>query len=223
MARVTTGLKRLDGLLGGGFPERTVILVSGGPGCGKTLFGLNFLMEGARKGEKCCYVSLSETRDELLRACERISGLNDIAKYQGKNLAIEHLRLGENVTTKKFIEIIGRYPRIDRLVVDNVNKLLMFSENRKSYRIHLSELAANLKEMGCTLMLCESASDAIDSGNHEAFELDAVIHLSFLDLEEKPLRSLAVHKMRYTSFNPRVPYELLITEKGMDLADKKVI
>ncbi|MCK4714766.1 MAG: hypothetical protein KAT35_04270 [Candidatus Aenigmarchaeota archaeon] len=220
---VSTGLKEMDSMLGNGFPDKTVILLSGGAGTGKTLFSLNFLLEGARKKEKCCYVSLSESREELVRACKGIESLSDVEKYLGKSLTIEHIPLGENITLKKFIEIISNYPKLDRLVIDNVNKLLIFAESPRTYRLNLSELVSHLKGMGCTLLVCETGDDDIDSGNNEAFECDGVIQLSFLDLEEKPMRTIIVHKLRYTSFEPRVPRELLIDRKGLMLGSAKII
>jgi circadian clock protein KaiC len=153
MMFVSTGIKRLDSALRGGFPSSTAILVSGGPGSGKTLFALKFLLEGVGKGEKCCFVSLNETRDELLRACKRIKTLSSAERHIGKNLAIEHIPLGENITMKKFIDIVASYPKIERLVIDNVNKLLIFSDSNRGYRLHLSELVKHLKTMGCTLLL----------------------------------------------------------------------
>jgi len=220
---ITTGIKKLDKLLGGGFPARTTVLVSGGPGSGKTLFALKFLMDGVMKKEKCCYVSLNETREELLRACKGIETLSEAEKYVGKNFAIEHIPLGENITMKKFIDIIASYPKIDRLVIDNVNKLLIFAENDRSYRVYLSELVRSLKSMGCTLLICETRGENTDTGNGESFECDGVLSLSFLDLEEKPMRTMTVHKMRYANFEPKIPYEFVIDEKDLKLAETKII
>lgn len=223
MERLTTGLSKLDRLLRGGFPKQTTILLSGGPGTGKTLFALNFLLEGAKKGEKCCYVSLSETKEELIRACEGIKPLQEIKKYLDKNLVIEYIPLGENITLKKFIEIVSMYPQIDRLVIDNVNKLLIFAESKNLYRVYLTELIKHLKTMGCTLLICETKDEHIDSGNNESFECDGVVNISFLDLEEKPIRTLQITKMRYTSFEPRIRHELVINEKGITLKETKII
>ncbi len=220
---ISTGIKKLDRILGGGFPPKTAILVSGGPGSGKTLFALKFLMEGVRKKERCCYVSLNETREELLRACRQIDALKDAEKYIGKNLAIEFIPLGENITMKKFIDIISSYPKLDRLVIDNVNKLLIFAESEKAYRIHLSEMVKHLKPMGCTLLLCETRGESIDTGNGESFECDGVINLSFLELEEKPMRILTIHKMRYAGFDPKVPHEFVIDGKDLKLTGTKII
>lgn len=224
MKRVKTGLKKLDSLMEGGLPSDTVTLVSGSPGTGKTLMALNFLLEGAKQREKCCYVSLNEKKKDLLRAAEGISQLAPLKKYLGKNLAIETIELGENITMKKFVEIVSSYPKIDRLVIDDVNKLLMFAESRRNYRLQLSELVRHLRQdMGCALLLCEAHSDKIDTGNGEAFETDGVIHLSFLDLEEKPIRTLQIHKLRYTQFEPRVSHKLNINRKTLSLDKTKVI
>ncbi len=221
--KVTSGIKKLDKLLGGGFPLKTKILVSGGPGSGKTLFALKFLMEGIMKKEKCCYVSLNETKEELLRACKGIKSLENAEKYLGKNLAIEYIPLGENITMKKFIDIVASYPKIDRLVIDNVNKLLIFAESEKSYRLHFSELVKHLKSMTCSLLLCETHGERIDTGNGESFECDGVINLSFLELEEKPMRTLTVHKMRYANFDPKVPHEFVIDQKDLKVTGTKII
>lgn len=220
---MSTGIKKLDKLLGGGFPGKTTVLVSGGPGSGKTLFAMNFLMEGILKKEKCCYVSLNETKDELLRASKGIEALNTMEKYVGKNFAIEHIPLGENITMKKFIDIIASYPKLDRLVIDNVNKLLIFAENERSYRIHLSELVKSLRQMGCTLLICETRDEHIDTGNGESFECDGVLSLSFLELAEKPQRIMTVHKMRYASFEPKVPHEIVIDSKEIRITETKII
>jgi len=221
---IGTGLQGLDKILGGGFPEKTNILISGAPGTGKTLLSLKFLLEGAKKGEKCCYVSLNEDKKGILRACDSIESLKSVTKHIDKNFVIEHITLGETITMKKFIEILTQYPKIDRLVIDNVNKLFIFSDSKKLYRINLSEMIKHLRSISdCTLVLCETDEDKTDSDNGEAFECDGVIQLSFLDFEEKPIRMLRIHKMRYASFDPKVPHELIINNKDLRLGRTKII
>ncbi len=223
--RVTTGLKKLDSMLAGGFPEKSVILLSGGPGTGKTLLGLKFMLEGSKKGEKCCYITLNENKEELIKACESVKSLNSVKKYMGKNLAIEYIPMAQsNLSMKRFIDIISSYPKIDRIVIDNVNKLLMFSESKKSYRAYFIELINSLKNAKSSLLLCETDSDEkLDSSGHESFECDGVMQLIFLELEEKPMRALVVHKMRYTNFDAKLPHELLIDNKYIRLTETKVI
>lgn len=223
--RVTTGLKRLDKIISGGFPEKSVVLLSGGPGTGKTLLSLKFILDGAKKGEKCCYITLNESKEELIRACESVKSLLEVKKYLGKNLAIEHIPMGQsNVSMKRFIDIVVNYPKIDRIVIDNVNKLLMFSESKKSYRAYFIELISSLKNTGSSLLLCETESDEkLDSSGNESFECDGVVQLIFLELEEKPMRALIVHKMRYTNFDAKLPHELIIDNKDIRLTQTRII
>src|SRR5688500_17800971 len=65
--RCPTGVEGLDSILAGGLPSDCFYLVQGDPGSGKTTLGLQFLLEGLRHGEKCLYITLSETKLELLR------------------------------------------------------------------------------------------------------------------------------------------------------------
>ena len=63
--RAPTGISGLDYLLRGGVPAHRIHLIEGHPGSGKTTFGLQFLLEGLRRGESCLYITLSETAEEL--------------------------------------------------------------------------------------------------------------------------------------------------------------
>ena len=64
--KVSTGIDTLDAILGGGFVKGRIHLLEGAPGTGKTTLGLEFLMDGRDKDEKTLYITLSESRDELL-------------------------------------------------------------------------------------------------------------------------------------------------------------
>ena len=68
--RAHTGVAGLDEILGGGFPTNHIYLIDGEPGTGKTTLGLQFLIEGAKHGERGLYVTLSESRRELLTVAE---------------------------------------------------------------------------------------------------------------------------------------------------------
>jgi len=65
MQRLRTGIPGFDEVTQGGLLADRIYLVDGDPGAGKTTFALQFLLEGVRNGERCLYVTLSETRDEL--------------------------------------------------------------------------------------------------------------------------------------------------------------
>src|SRR4029077_11780266 len=63
--KAKTGVWGLDDILAGGFSRGHLFLVEGAPGTGKTTIALQFLLEGVRAGEKCLYITLSETEREL--------------------------------------------------------------------------------------------------------------------------------------------------------------
>src|SRR5690242_17027609 len=60
-----SGVDGLDDILRGGFPRNCLFLITGTPGTGKTSLAIQFLLEGVRRGERCLYVTLSETKAEM--------------------------------------------------------------------------------------------------------------------------------------------------------------
>src|SRR3954463_8728070 len=72
-----TGIPGLDQIVGGGLPANCLYVVQGEPGAGKTTLALQFLMEGAKAGEKVLYITFSETKRELLK----------VARSHGWNLS----------------------------------------------------------------------------------------------------------------------------------------
>src|SRR5271155_4177715 len=67
---LATGVAGLDDILGGGLARNHLYLIEGDPGTGKTTIALQFLLEGARRGQKSLYVTLSESKHELLEIAE---------------------------------------------------------------------------------------------------------------------------------------------------------
>src|SRR5829696_3530017 len=67
---IATGIAGLDGILDGGYASNRVHLIEGQPGTGKTTLALQFLLEGYAKSERCLYITLSETKDELEQVAE---------------------------------------------------------------------------------------------------------------------------------------------------------
>src|SRR5215218_3031619 len=70
-APTATGVSGLDDILAGGYASNRAHLVEGRPGSGKTTLGLQFLLDGLRQGERCLYITLSESKRELLSVAGR--------------------------------------------------------------------------------------------------------------------------------------------------------
>ncbi|MBV8684052.1 MAG: circadian clock protein KaiC [Caulobacteraceae bacterium] len=175
---IRTGIEGLDDVLGGGVDARRVYLLEGTPGTGKTTIALNFLIEGARQGERCLYISLSETEDELRAAAGShgwdLNGIDIFELIPPESLLDEEqqqsllyssdLELGE--TTKR---IFGEIERLEpaRIVVDSLSEIRLLSQGSLRYRRQLLALKHYFARLGATvLMLDDLTSDAEDKTVH---------------------------------------------------------
>ena len=161
-----TGTVGLDHVLGGGFTPNRVYLVEGDPGAGKTTLALCYLLEGARRGEKGMYVTLSETKEEI----------NAVAASHGWSLDPVHIvelvaseesltpesqytmyhpsetELGE--TTRKVLEEVERVkPR--RVVIDSLSELRLLAQNPLRYRRQILALKQFFAGRKCTVLLLD--------------------------------------------------------------------
>ena len=136
--RITTGIKSLDYILRGGLPEHRLYVVEGDPGAGKTTLALQFLLEGARLGERCLYVTLSETAHELQEVAAShgwsLDGIDLLELdtlpeqlQEDANYTVYHpadVELGETV---KLIRTDVERLKPSRVVLDSVSELKILS------------------------------------------------------------------------------------------------
>src|SRR5438128_1844434 len=137
---VSTGAAGLDDILRGGLTPNRLYLVEGNPGSGKTTLALQFLLGGAQSGETGLYVTLSETKDELL-AVGRSHGwdlspihiFEMVASEEGlspeNQLTMFHpseLELSE--TTRAVLEVVQRI-NPTRIVFDSLSEMRLLAQN----------------------------------------------------------------------------------------------
>jgi circadian clock protein KaiC len=166
--RLSTGVPGLDDVLAGGFPRNRMYLVQGDPGVGKTTLALQILREGVARGERCLYVNLSETVEEL----EAVAGshawtldgidvfpmtgsLADPAAADDDNTlyAPSDIELGERTE-----ELLRRVDEIrpHRIVVDSCSELRLLAQTPLRFRRLLLALKHDLNQRGSTVFLLEN-------------------------------------------------------------------
>src|ERR1700761_7449096 len=143
--QVSTGIAGLDNVLCGGLDPDRLYLVEGEPGTGKTTLALQFLLEGARLGERGLYVTLSESEDELRLVAKRHGwSLDDISVFElvppeaaldpEKELTLFHPSELELSETSKMI--FDRVTEIHppRVVFDSLSEMRLLAQNSLRYR-----------------------------------------------------------------------------------------
>jgi len=168
--RCPTGVAGLDDILAGGLPANCFYLIQGDPGSGKTTLALQFLREGVRLGEPVFYITLSETRAELLNVA-RSHGwrLDDIPLLE--LTAIESLLRPEEQTTvfhpsevelHKVTDLLLEHlhrlqPR--RIVFDSLSEFRLMAETPLRYRRQLLRLKQEFARCGSTVLLLDDKMD----------------------------------------------------------------
>lgn len=172
--RASTGIQGLDDILRGGFVRNRFYLIEGEPGTGKTTLGMQFLLEGARHGEKVLYIALSETNEELREvAGSHAWQLDDISIFElsalEQQLALESQNTlfhpAEVELTQTTQILLSEIERISpsRLVLDSLSELRQLAQNPLRFRRQILALKQFFAKRNCTVLILDDlTSDAPD-------------------------------------------------------------
>jgi circadian clock protein KaiC len=178
---VSIGIADLDDILGGGLTANRSYLLEGTPGSGKTTIALQFLLEGARRGESGLYITLSETASELREVARShhwdLSGIELFELVSGEGLDPDseqsilepsEVELGE--TIEGVIECVDRL-RPTRVVFDSLSEMRLLAQNSLRYRRQILALKQYFSTRSCTVLMLDDRSS--ERGD---LQLHSIVH-----------------------------------------------
>lgn len=229
---VSTGSKALNDILGGGYAANHIHLIEGAPGSGKTTLGLQFLMDGVARGERSLYITLSESRDELLQVARThgwsLDGI-EIFELVPPELSLDpereqsivyasDLELGE--TVRMVMEEVTRISP-SRIVFDSLSEIRLLAQGSLRYRRQVLALKHFFAQRQGTALFLDDLTEMVDD-----LSLHSLAH-GVLRLEQLAIaygserRRLRVYKMRGRDFLGGF-HDFVIRTGGLDIFPRLV-
>ena len=231
-APVSTGVEALDYILRGGYAANRIHLIEGEPGSGKTTLGLQFLIDGRDRGEKSLYITLSESRSELLHVAGThgwdLDGI-EIFELVPPELSLDpereqsivyasDLELGE--TVRLVMDEVERTAP-SRVVFDSLSEIRLLSQGSLRFRRQVLALKHYFAQHNCTVLFL----DDLTQGEND-LSLHSLSH-AVIRLDQQPVgygaerRRLRVWKMRGRAFRGGF-HDLVIRRGGLEIFPRLV-
>ncbi len=236
--RVKTGVVGLDELAGGGFPSETVNLLSGPAGSAKSLFGMQYVYNGAVDFDDTgIFITLEESRDSVLRAAKSYGmDLEDLEK-SGKLHLLDFGEIRADVdmsaemelgvvsfkNLRDFLEKHIKKTGASRLVIDSISAIGLYYSNMEELRRELFAFCRFLKSQNITsLLITEAVENHKTRFDVEQFVADSIISLGYENVEGEYRRTVSIYKMRFTKHEP-YKHPFLITKTGIEIDYEEII
>ncbi len=180
--RCSMGIEGLDEILGGGLPRDRFYLVHGNPGVGKTTLALQFLLDGVRRGEKCLYITLSETKEELESIARshkwsldgitlfELSAMEYQLSSENQNTVFHPSELELNQTTAVLLNEIDRL-KPARVVFDSLSEMRLLAQSPLRYRREMLALKTFFIGRKCTALLLDD-----NTGEKNELQVQSIAH-----------------------------------------------
>lgn len=207
VAKAPSGIQGLDEITGGGLPRGRPTLICGGPGCGKTILAMEFLMNGARRyGEPGVFMSFEETVEDLALNFASL-GFDPRPLAARKKLSLDFVRIepGEIQETGAY-DLDGLFIRLGhaidsikakRVVLDTIETLFSGLSDTRLLRAELRRLFNWLRTKGVTAIVTgERGNTGLTRHGLEEYISDCVILLDHRVMEQNATRRLRVVKYR---------------------------
>ena len=220
---IKTGILGFDTLFDKGIPQGRSLLVTGGPGSGKTIFCLQILTLAALRGEKCLYLTFEEPEERLLGYMEDFGfkvkelvkrGQLKIIRKDAFALAgyIEAMLANAKgellIDLNEILNIIPAGFIPDKIVIDSISAIATaLPPKEEGYRVFIEQLFKYLESLQATSFLTSETEDSI--GVVENFVADGIIALYNIKKRNVRTSALEIIKMRGTKFEKKiVPFEI---------------
>jgi circadian clock protein KaiC len=230
--RVTSGIPGLDKLIGGGFERGSLVLVSGGPGTGKTTFCLQFVHEGMLKKQNSLYITFEELNEDIIRDAKGF-GWDFTNAIKSKRVFIQYYSPFEFEKFLNELEDLITKNDIKRVVIDSTSVFGLYLKDPYEVRKKIWEVSNLVKRWGCTALVTSEIEGITDIQSAdkerpisrfgvEEFVSDAVIVLHYAALGGDWDRAIQVIKMRRTDHKKGV-YSMKMDKAGIRVNPKAQI
>jgi circadian clock protein KaiC len=227
LPRVPTGIKGFDEMIAGGYKKGSKNLISGGPGTGKTILAIEYIVNGINMfNETGVYISFDEKKESVYETAKSFGWDLYKLEREEKLLFVEYspeqllkiLHEGGGLLDN----IMSKY-RAKRLVVDSISTFLMLSSSELGKRDQLMNFFRLLNKWGVTSLLIndfvsETGNELSTGSLSINFECDSIVQLYYIhnNLGEERKRLIEVYKMRSTNHITKT-FRYEINEKGIDI------
>ena len=199
--RARTGAPGLDEMLGGGLPRASTTLILGGTGTGKSLLGLQFLLEGARGGEAGILFTLEETTNQLRRIAQGLGW--DLRPLEQRGLITLTYVSPVELSTDKFLaqarQEVGRLGA-RRVVLDSLTSMAIGVPSERRFKELVYAITKHFRAAGVTFNMNMEVADLLGSaqlsGYGVSFAADNVVQLKYVEVEGCLEHAVSVLKAR---------------------------
>jgi len=227
LSRISSGIPGLDKLIESGFKRNSINLIAGEPGSGKTIFAIQFLLEGCKLGEPGIYITFEEKKEKLYE--DMITFGWDLAKFEKKGL-FRFLEYTPEQVKKVLVEgggeidILIEKIKAKRIVIDSITSFSLLYNDELTKKEAALALFDLINKWNCTAVLTSQARSA----DHQLvmdtaleFEVDSILIMYHSKKKGERIRALEILKMRGTKI-PTKTYGVNIGEKGIYITNEIV-
>jgi len=226
--RVSSGVPGFDDLVEGGLLKDRLYVVSGPPGSGKTTFCSQFITQGAKEGENCVYLTMHETKEELMQDMSGFDfGFDRAIKSDGiqfLNLVTESgkrtiTQFGTDGGLTNRLVAFLESNEVDRAVIDSTMLLQHFFQQDMADEI--TGFLSALKQTDATILLISEMTDPTSYSDEHYLAHGVIFFHNFLD-SGGMTRGIQVIKMRGTAIDSDIR-ELSFSDQGLRVHNKKKV